>query len=842
MKNKKLWYSLITLMGALLTPTAYSANRVVNLTVAYKTVNFAGQTRQAIAINNQIPGPTLHFKQGETVTINVFNHLNEETAIHWHGLLVPWQMDGVLGVTQRGIKPGKSFKYQFKLMQSGTYWYHSHAGLQEQQGLYGALIIDPPTQPAYQYDKDFAAVLSDWSNTPPNQILANLKKDGDYYAPDFPLQASLYRFIQDYRRARGHAKQAVVNDYKAMQHMRMGLYDLSDVAYDAFLLNGHNKQHPWIALVKRGDTVRLRFIGAGAITIFKIKIPGTKMQVVHVQGNDIKPYYIDQFSLAPGETWDVLVKITKDDPYYIYAQPIDHSDAIYGALITKAQQHLDFDSITPFPDPLPTTRVMMDNMMAPMDHAPKPVIVSKPKMQREHMQMDHSGMESMHMAHKHIVTKSMPNMAMSSDSMTSMQHSGHSMEMATEPTIIGDHFEKTKSINFNTTATTKYQPLKAAVITNDPNKSIDGVINMELFGYMDRYIWFINGVPEHKAKPIVLQPNKRYRFVFTNTSMMNHPMHLHGHWFILRKGDGAYDPLLHTIDVPPGATITADIDTEASGQWLFHCHFLYHMMAGMARTVQYSTLLELEHHQIMPEDIVKQTNYINRAIVRVDEVRPIDKALVHHPMAHPDSIWMATSLDIGINPLTQYEVVTLKGLYGKDYDKLELFMNDAEVHQGRVQNADLDIFYWHLLDQFWAAKGGINYFYRPTQSPYWLPGIGIEGLMPYFIKTDVRGYLYSGSAKLDAEFTRDTQITNNFFIGLSVRSILASKSLARAEIGSGLNQMQYTLHPYYRLMPGFSVFADFEHDQYYRAYRQYQLANGDGSTENVLTFGISVLF
>jgi hypothetical protein len=359
---------------------------------------------------------------------------------------------------------------------------------------------------------------------------------------------------------------------------------------------------------------------------------------------------------------------------------------------------------------------------------------------------------------------------------------------------------------------------------------------------MDRYIWFINGVPEDRAHPIILNPGKRYRFVFTNTSMMHHPMHIHGHWFILRKGDGIYDPLLHTIDVAPGATITADIDTDASGQWIFHCHLLYHMMAGMARTVQYSTLLEITRNEAKPQDIIENTPYKNRPIVRVDEVMPISPSLVKHPMMHHAGLWLSTFLDVGTDPFNNVQRLNYKGLYGSDYNKLELFVNDAEVSKGQIQNADIDIFYWHLISQFWAVKGGANYFYRPATVPYWQPGIGIEGVMPYFIDTNVRGYLYGGSAKLDIELSRDTQITNNFFIRLGARSILASKTVTAADIGRGLNQMRYIIRPYYRLMPGLNLAAEFEREQTHGAYKKIQRDAGESTSENTLTFGLSVLF
>ena len=902
---------------------AFADNRIINLVVSYKTVSFAGKAIKAIAVNDQIPAPTLHFKEGDHVTINVYNHLDQETAIHWHGIILPWQMDGVLGVTQQGIQPGGVFHYQFTLHQSGTYWYHAHAGLQEQQGLYGALIIDPPQHPNYHYTKDYVIVLSDWSNTNPDQILANLKKEGDYYSPDFPLQPSLVKFIHDYRKASLSERNNLIDDYKMMQQMRMSIYDISDVAYDAFLLNGHPKGSPWTAPVKIGDVVRLRFIGAGGSTIFHVKIPGTTMQMVHVEGNDVMPYPVSDFRIAPGETYDVLVKIQKNEPYVIYAESIDKVGAAYGALITSPHQFVNYKNVAPFPEPLPVTREMMAMMMGEIDQGSSsatmvmgsPLKTNKPTHTKnmkktstphemaidhkadnhsshlsmaEQMKMDpnmkmdnnmpmdssmsmdnqkpanktvtgnkkpHASMampttapHSMKMNHNAshdmaLMTKISGNASMGGMKMGHGMSMSHSMDMSmpTESSIIGDTMSP-PSTSYATSSGTKYQNITAAVQTNNPSKPVARVINMELFGYMDRYIWFVNGVPEHKAKPIILEPGKRYRFVFTNTSMMHHPMHIHGHWFILREGKGAYDPLLHTIDVPPGSTITADVDTDASGQWLFHCHLLYHMMSGMSRVFQYSTLIEITNGEEKPQHIVKQTAYHNRPIVRIDEVRPIDPMLVMHPMAHHTGLWLSTFLDVGADPFHNAQRLTYKGLYGSDYNKLELFTNDAEIYKGKVEDADIDVFYWHLINQFWAVKGGGNYTYRPANTPYWQPGIGIEGLMPYFIDTDVRGYYHGGSAKLDVELSRDSQITNNFFVRLGVRSILASKSVPQAEIGSGLNQMRYILRPYYRLMPGLNVYAEYEHEQNYGAFKKFQSNDGSPTMQNTVTFGLSVLF
>lgn len=586
-------------------------------------------------------------------------------------------------------------------------------------------------------------------NAKPEQVEANLKKSGDYYAPHFPLQPSLAKFIHDYQKATKKERHQLVEDYKTMQQMRMSIYDISDVAYDAFLLNGHTNTNPWSAPVKVGDIVRLRFINAGSSTIFRIKIPGTMMTVVHVQGNDVQSYAVKNLTVAPAETYDVLIKIEKDEPYIIYAASKDMVGTVYGALKTNPKQTINDKKVQPFPEPIPVTQAMMNIMMGKMYHDRLPHKQQK----RPHsisanpMKMDHS------------------------------------MNMPTEPTRFHDTIESPGSF-YMTSLDIKYRNLSAAVPTNDPNKPVEGVINLELFGYMGQYIWLINGIPGYKAKPFPLKPGKRYRFVFTNTSMMHHPMHLHGHWFILRLGKKSFDPLMHTLDIPPGATITADVDTDASGQWFFHCHMLYHMMTGMSRVFQYSTLLEITKGKLKPENIVQDTAYRNRPIVRVDEaIKPINSALVKHPMAHPSGFWMANYLDIGADPFHNAQLLTYKGMFGPDFNKLKLFINDAEAYKGVIENADIDIFYWHLISQFWAIKGGVNYFNRPALKPYW-----------------------------------------------------------QAEIGSSLNQMRYTVKPYYRLMPGISVFVEYENEHNYGAFNTMEDASTTPDISDTVSLGATLIF
>lgn len=820
------------LLYVVATFNVFADNHTVDLIIGYKTVNISGKTTRAIAVNETLPGPTLRFKQGDHVSINVHNNLDTGTAIHWHGILVPWQMDGVEGVAQKAIPPGGVFHYEFTLEQSGTYWYHAHANTQEQDGLYGAFIIDPPQPPTYKYTKDYVIVLSDCDNVKGEKILANLKKDGDYYSPRFPLQPSLMKFIHDYRQADCEERKKIIDDYKMMQQMRMSIYDLSDVAYDTYLLNRQPKNCPWTAPAKVGDIIRLRFIGAGGSTIYRVKIDNSKMQMVHVQGNDIQPYMIDDFSIAPGETYDVLVKIKKNKPYIIYAESIDTRGKAYGALVTDPEQCIPYQAVEPFPEPEPVTRTMMSNMMkSGMDHESMTGITHSSMQNNKSSPMKKQMNMSSHSMHM--------NTNMKMDHGKPMNHSMH-MDMPTEPTIMGDTIALEPSSQ-NITKGTKYQHLIAKVETNDPNKPLAGVIKMELFGYMERFIWFINGLPEYKAKPISIEPGKRYRIIFTNNSMMRHPMHIHGHWFILRKGQGAFDPLLHTIEVAPGETIVVDFDTDASGQWFFHCHHLYHMMTGMSHVFQYKTIIKVVNCNMKPENLITQQQYSNRPIVRVDEVIPIDHKLVQHPVAHPTGIYLANFLDVGADPFHNVQKLNFKGLYGEDYNKLLLFINDASVKKRKIEDADLDIFYWRLISQFWALKAGINYVYRPG-SPYWQPGIGIEGLMPYFIDTNIRAYYHHNSLKLDAELNRDSQITNNLFIRTGIRSILATKTVVSNQIGNGLNQMRYILRPYYRLMPGFFIFAEFEHEQAYGRLKKIRKTLKESIIENTLTFGFSIIF
>ncbi len=731
----------------------FAKNRRVDLNLTYTTVNFTGKPVRAIAINGQVPGPTLHFREGDNVSIVVHNHLTEGTSAHWHGIILPWRMDGVAYVTQWPTMPGKSYNYHYTLKQYGTYWYHSHFYLQEQAGMYGAYIIDPLHQRLH-YNKDFVVVLGDWINKRPRTVYANLKMSGDYYSPKFPLQPSLFHFIRSYSKADKAQKRHVLKAYTTMQFSRMSPYDISDIAYDAFIINGHSNLDPWTAPVKVGDVVRLRFIGAGASTFFHIKIPGVNLKVVNVDGNDVRPYHTKSLSIGPGETFDVLVKIKHSKPYMIYAESADTVGAAHGALLTSKHQHPNFSNIKPFPEPSP--RIMK---MPP-------------------------GSMNMQSAQKQLKKNYKP------------------------------------KLNFTTTPNTKYAKVESLVPTNNPKRKPDHVIKMVLSGFMDRYIWFINGLTEYQTHPIPIKHGDIYRLIFINRTMMNHPMHIHGHWFILRNGHGAYDPKMHTLAVNHGETVVADFIANTSGQWYFHCHNLYHMVAGMARIWRYEgspVIFDIKHE--------------------------VDGEMKKQQLKGKNAGWfLADQLDLSGDFWNSIYNATFKSLIGKDNNKFELLSKDAEMETGTVTNFDLDMFYWRSISQFWAVKGGVNYFYRPADKPYWQPGIGIEGLMPFFIATDIRVYFHSGSVKFDLDFGREIQLTNNFFLQLQIRSVLATKTVPVAQIGNGLNYMQYTVQPTYRIMPGLAVYFRYEYERSYGAFRKLQLADGESAVTIMYGIGFTWLF
>ncbi len=520
------------------------------LDIDYKHVNITGKAAIATAINGQIPGPTLVWQEGDTITLHVTNHLKRSSSIHWHGIILPAPMDGVPGISFQGIPPGKTFTYQFKVRQHGTYWYHSHSGYQEQTGLYGAIVIKPKRKEPFAYDRDYVVMLSDWSDEKPSSIYRKLKLSSDYYNFN---QRTVGNFFSEVKH-KGLGK--AFDDRKMWNRMRMSDRDLSDVTgYTyTYLMNGNNPATQFKALFKKGEKIRLRFINGAAMSFFDVRIPGLKMTVVAADGNHIKPVAIDEFRIGVAETYDVIVQPKSNRAYAIFAQSIERSGFALGSLTPT---YAKLAKVPHMDKPQALTMADMGMKMA------KGKSMGKMKMPMKKYRW--SAME----AEKYPITK-LP-MATGVQSTMKAMDPKYRLE---DPGV---------GLRNNGRRVLTYADLKNRYSTARERKP-DREIVLHLTGNMDRYMWSINGIKYADAKPLQFHYGERLRITFINDTMMNHPMHLHGMWSDLETGDDKHLVRKHTIVVQPGSKISYRVTVDAKGGWAYHCHLLYHM-AGMFRKV-----------------------------------------------------------------------------------------------------------------------------------------------------------------------------------------------------------------------------------------------------------------
>ena len=548
-----------------------------NLIYSPTPVNLTGKDRIATAINGSIPAPVLRFKEGETVTLIVTNNMPVDTSIHWHGLILPSAQDGVPNISDgfKGIKPGETFRYQFPIKQSGTYWYHSHSGFQEQTGAYGAIVIDPIKPPPYHYERDYVVLLSDWSDEDPNNIYHKLKKLSHYYNFRERTVSEAMQEINSGGWKNFWANRGMWND------MRMSDRDISDVTgYTySFLTNGHTPDTGWTGLFKKGEKVLLRFINAAAMTFFDVRIPGLKMTVVASDGQYIQPISVDEFRIGVAETYDVIVEPSDDRAYSIFSQAIDRSGYARGTLTPDVNMTIDVPSMDPAPllshGDMGMDMSMMDHgSMNGMDHST--MGHSMPAM--DHSKMDHSMMQ--------MPTSEMGSGKAGFGSQQKIVHQqseyGPHVDMrADDPRYrlddpgVGLRNSKRKILT--------YSDLRNFYRTPDPREP-GREINLHLTGNMSRYMWSMNGIKFADAEPLQLKFGERVRINLINDTMMNHPIHLHGMWSDLETGDASYIPRKHTVIVQPGAKISYLVTVDAMGGWAYHCHLLYHML-GMFRKV-----------------------------------------------------------------------------------------------------------------------------------------------------------------------------------------------------------------------------------------------------------------
>jgi CopA family copper-resistance protein len=519
-----------------------------NLTIGETPVNFTGKPRMATTINGSLPGPTLHWREGDTVTIRVTNRMAVSTSIHWHGILLPYQMDGVPGISFKGIAPGETFVYKFKVKQSGTYWYHSHSMLQEQTGLYGAIIVDPIDKDPIHADRDYVVQFSDWSDEDPMRVLEKLKMQSDYYNFNEPTAPEFFRDVS--RTSLGSA----VQKRKMWNQMRMSPSDLADVSgYTyTYLMNGNTPNANWTGLFKPGERVRLRLINSGAMSFFDVRIPGLKMTVVQSDGQNVEPVTVDELRIGVAETYDVIVT-PADDVYTIFAQSMDRSGYARGTLATRIGQTAAVPALDP-PQPLSMVDMMgamaQSNSMSGMDMSG----------------MDMSGLKMPSGAVHHARTEYGPSTDMRvdmprtnlDDPGVGLRNNGRRVLTYADLHTIGGPIDK---------------------------RDVSREIELHLTGNMERYTWSIDGLEFGQSTPVHFRYGEHLRVILHNDTMMTHPMHMHGMWSELETDMGVFQARKHTISVQPAQRISFKVSADALGRWAWHCHLLLHMESGMFREV-----------------------------------------------------------------------------------------------------------------------------------------------------------------------------------------------------------------------------------------------------------------
>ncbi|EML2029441.1 MULTISPECIES: multicopper oxidase domain-containing protein [Acinetobacter calcoaceticus/baumannii complex] len=634
--SKKLSHVLLIGVGLFSSTWVMAAVKEYDLTIAEQTVNITGKPLKRITVNGKFVAPLLEFEEGDDAVIRVHNKLkNQDSSIHWHGLILPGIMDGVPGFNQfDGIAPNKTYEYKFKVRQNGTYWYHSHSKGQEQDGLYGPLVIYPknkvPLTAGEKADRDYVVLLSDFHNSTSGQIMSNLKKEADYY------QNRRETVFDVFKQIKRDGLKATWQDRSMWNQMRMLKTDMSDVTNYTFLMNGKTPEQNWTGNFKAGEKVRLRFINASAMSFFDVRIPNLKMTVVSADGQPVKPVPVDEFRIGTAETYDVIVE-PKQANYQIEAESIDRSGFSVGTL--HDENTTPVKNIV-MPKPRPRSLLTMEDMgmdhdmssMKGMDHDMSSMKSDSKDQSMPGMDHDMSSMKGMDHDMSSMKSdskdQSMPGMdhdmssmkgmdhdmsSMKSDSkdqsmsgmdhdmssMKGMDHDMSSMKSDSKDQSMSGMNHDMSAMNTNTSETSdvvygwanastpvgqralKYSDLQSLNPQQD-TRAPEREIEIRLGGNMERYIWTINGKKFNQTEPFKVKYGERIRLKFINDSMMAHPMHLHGMFMQLENGqDPSNMPNKHTVIVPPGKTVTTLLTADELGEWAIHCHLLYHMSAGM---------------------------------------------------------------------------------------------------------------------------------------------------------------------------------------------------------------------------------------------------------------------
>ena len=524
-----------------------------DLIIAESPVNFTGKPRIATTINGSIPAPTLRWQEGDTVTIHVSNHLREATSIHWHGLILPFDMDGVPGISFKGIAPGETFTYRFKIQQSGTYWYHSHSGLQEMAGMYGAIIITPIEKDPIEADRDYVVLLSDWTDENPQRVFEKLKTQSDYYNFNQPTLLEFYRDVA------GTGLKSALDKRRMWNRMRMNPTDLADISAHTltFLMNGRSPAANWSELFTPGERIRLRFINGASNSIFDVRIPNLQMTVVQTDGQNVEPVTVDEFRFGTGETYDVIVEPT-EDAYTIFAESIDRSGYARGTLSSRP------GLIAAVPRLSEPDWLGMTDMMGGMESS------AMSGMGHEQMSVNQIEHDEPLAKPSPIVRHASTEYGASTDMLIDMPRTNHD-----DPGVgLRNNGRRVLTL-------ADLRTVGGPLDSRRPEREIE----LHLTGNMERYSWSFDGLEFGQSTPIHFKHGERLRVILHNDTMMTHPMHLHGMWSELENDQGVFMVRKHTILVQPAQRISFLVTADALGRWAWHCHLLFHMDAGMFRQV-----------------------------------------------------------------------------------------------------------------------------------------------------------------------------------------------------------------------------------------------------------------
>lgn len=578
-----------------------------DLEITQAPVDITGVTTIATIINGQLPGPTLYWREGDTVTLRVTNRLAETTSIHWHGILLPTEMDGVPGLSFDGIAPGQTFVYRFQVKQSGTYWYHSHSGFQEQTGLFGAIVIEPRKTEPVKTDRDHVVLLSDWTNDKPERLFAKLKKSSDFFNFNQP---TFINFTDDVATI---GLSAALEKRKMWNKMRMVPTDFSDVtsipgadASFAYLVNGKSTAANWTALFKPGEKVRLRFINGSATTIFDVRIPGLKLTVLSADGQNVQPVAVDEFRISVAETYDVLVEPLEDRAYTIFAQSIGRTGFTRATLAPRLGMNPEIPALDK-PQWLTMTDMMgamgsggamagmagMNNdvgntkmpgmgtsPMPGMDHSAMPGMQSNSTPQPGSLSSSdsaHAGMKNM----QGMPGNGMPGQSPKVRHATTEYGPNVDMHVDMPRTNLDDPGVNLRGNGRRVLTYADLHTIGGPLDRRPPTREIE----LHLTGHMSRFVWSFDGQKFSESLPVHFRYGERLRIILVNDTMMNHPIHLHGMWGELETPDGQFQVRKHTINVQPAQRVAYLVTADALGRWAFHCHLLYHMEAGMFREV-----------------------------------------------------------------------------------------------------------------------------------------------------------------------------------------------------------------------------------------------------------------